>query len=169
VEGRGRFPLSCVVLVNIWLHPQCRRVPSVNFVAIMSEWFHVFTIEDSDACNIETFVTFLWTFIFSTQKQILKITINRLLPNCNLSSSGDEDDTSQWKLWTGIYVKCIHEQGGYFLHNSKNIRNRWINIHLYQLSIATYPSGAVGFTPISYMELVFLNPSKIGCYCRPLL
>jgi hypothetical protein len=46
-----QFPLTCVVLINIWLHPQCRRVPSVNFMAIVSEWFHVLTIEDSDACK----------------------------------------------------------------------------------------------------------------------
>lgn len=29
--------------------PQCRRVPSVNFVAIISDWYAVLTIEDSDA------------------------------------------------------------------------------------------------------------------------
>ena len=75
-----------------------------------------------------------------------------------VQSNVNEDDTSQWKLWIGIYLKCIHEQGGYFLHNSKNIRNRCINLLLYQLSIATFPSGAVEFTPISCVELVFLNP-----------
>ena len=72
-----------------------------------------------------------------------------------VQSNITEDDTSQWKLWIGVYLKCIHEQGEYFLLNSKNIRNRCINLLLYQLSIATYPSGAVEFTPISCVELVF--------------
>ena len=51
-------------------------------------------------------------------------------PTLGLQSTVNEDDTSQWKLWIGIYLKCIHEQGGYFLHNSKNKRNRWINLLL---------------------------------------
>jgi hypothetical protein len=34
-------PISCVEL----------RVPSVNSVAIMSEWFRILTIEDSDTCK----------------------------------------------------------------------------------------------------------------------
>jgi hypothetical protein len=51
-----------------------------------------------------------------------------------VQSNVNEDDTSQWKLWIGIYLKCIHEQGGYFLHNSKNKRNRCINLLLYQWS-----------------------------------
>ena len=48
-----------------------------------------------------------------------------------LQSNVNEDDTSQWKLWIGIYLKCIHEQGEYFLHHSKNKRNRCINLLLY--------------------------------------
>jgi hypothetical protein len=55
-------------------------------------------------------------------------------PTLGAQSNVNEDDTSQWKLWIGIYLKCIHEQGGYFLHNSKNKRNRWINLLLYQWS-----------------------------------
>jgi hypothetical protein len=51
-----------------------------------------------------------------------------------LQSNVNEDDTSQWKLWIGIYRKCIHEQGEYFLHNSKNKRNKCINLLLYQWS-----------------------------------
>jgi hypothetical protein len=51
-----------------------------------------------------------------------------------VQSNVNEDDTSQWKLWIGIYLKCIHEQCGYFLHNSKNIRNRCINLLSYQWS-----------------------------------
>jgi hypothetical protein len=51
-----------------------------------------------------------------------------------VQSNVNEDDTRQWKLWIGIYLKCIHEQGDYFLHNSKNKRKRWINLLLYQWS-----------------------------------
>jgi hypothetical protein len=51
-----------------------------------------------------------------------------------VQSNVNEDDTSQWKLWIGIYLKCIDEQGEYFLHNSKNKRNRCINLLLYQWS-----------------------------------
>jgi hypothetical protein len=51
-----------------------------------------------------------------------------------VQSNVNEDDTSQWKLWIGIYLKCIHEQGEYFLHNSKNETNKCINLLLYQWS-----------------------------------
>jgi hypothetical protein len=55
-------------------------------------------------------------------------------PTLGVQSNVNEDDTSQWKLWIGIYLKCIHEQGEYFLHNSKNKRNKCINLLLYQWS-----------------------------------
>jgi hypothetical protein len=51
-----------------------------------------------------------------------------------VQSNVSEDDTSQWKLWIGIHLKCIHEQGEYFVHNSKNKRNKCNNLLLYQWS-----------------------------------
>jgi hypothetical protein len=51
-----------------------------------------------------------------------------------VQSNVNEDDTSQWKLWIGIYLKCIHEQGEYFLPNSKSKRNKCIKLLLYQWS-----------------------------------
>jgi hypothetical protein len=62
-----------------------------------------------------------------------KFTLGTLL-HWGVQSNVNEDDTSQWKLWIGIYLKCIHEQGEYFLHNSKNKRNKCINLLLYQWS-----------------------------------
>ena len=47
-------------------------------------------------------------------------------------SNVNEDDTSQWKLWIWIYLKCIHEQGEYFL--------QW---QLWRLPQISWPAGTV--------------------------
>ena len=67
-----------------------------------------------------------------------KFTLGTLL-HWGVQSNVNEDDTSQWKLWIGIYLKCIHEQGEYFLHNSKNKRNKCINLLLYSEVRTDYP------------------------------
>ena len=70
---------------------------------------------------------------YQSDMMATKFTLGTLL-HWGVQSNVNEDDTSQWKLWIGIYLKCIHEQGEYFLHNSKNKRNRCINLLLYQWS-----------------------------------
>ena len=118
-----QFPLTCVVLVNVWLHPQCRRVPSVNIVAIMSEWFHVLTIEESDACKHWNIWYVSLNIFFFTQNKIKKITTNRLLPNCNLWSSGDVGNVDIYQDYCSWGQNKIYENNvAHFKISSK----QWI-------------------------------------------
>ena len=74
-----------------------------------------------------------------------------------VQSNVNENDTSQWKLWIGIYLKCIHEQGEYFCIIVR-IKGIDVSTYLYTSGVrTTYPSGAFEFTPISCVELMFLN------------
>lgn len=79
-------------------------------------------------------------------------------------SNVNEDDTSQWKLCIGIYryLKCIHEQGEYFLHISKNKRNRYINLLLYQSSKNYLPSRG-SWVHIRFLCGIRVSQSLVLC------
>ena len=74
-----------------------------------------------------------------------------------MQSKVNQDDTSQWKLWIGIYLKCIHEQGEYFCLIVR-VKGIDVSTYFYNSGVRTdYPSGAVEFTSVSCVELVFIN------------
>jgi hypothetical protein len=86
---------------------------SVNFVTIMSEWFHVLTIEDSDACKHWNVCYVSLNIYFFHTKKIQKITINRLLPHCSLWSTMTINSglfIGRWlcEFYPFLYIKFVY-------------------------------------------------------------